>query len=163
MSKLNVNGSDEIILSRHSEAQWNRREQELVRWTSNVKLRRRPKQTMLLDQVHVDAELHKALWLLNQKQVKTEYSCAGVSVLDEPEDHSLYAYLTICASKEADHFVQLAMMRMKHRLMVTYEPERNRYDLSSFYIGHNRSFCLLLERSADLFNNIERSRNEGVK
>ncbi|WP_442437009.1 hypothetical protein [Paenibacillus peoriae] len=40
---------------------------------------------------------------------------------------------------------------MRHRLLVVYELERNRYDLSSFFLGHNRSFCQLMEYCASTF------------
>nr|WP_256257670.1 MULTISPECIES: hypothetical protein [unclassified Paenibacillus] len=128
-----------------------RREQELETWVRAPKPRRRAKQTALLGNIQVDAELLGALTLLKRKGLHTEFSCAGVSLLDEPEDHSLYAYMTLAASASADRFVRLAMRRMKHRLLVTFEPARGRYDLSSFYIGHNRSFCRLLERCAEVF------------
>ncbi|TXK74705.1 hypothetical protein FU659_28590 [Paenibacillus sp. N3.4] len=141
----------EIIQSHHPEAHWKRREQELVAWTAKVKQRKHPKKTKLLEQFHVDAELYTALSILRRKLIPTEYSCAGVSLLDEPEDHSLYAYITLLATERTEQFVQLTMKRMRHRLLVTFEPERNRYDLSSFYIGHNRSFCLLLQHCADSF------------
>ncbi|OPH50706.1 hypothetical protein BC351_35660 [Paenibacillus ferrarius] len=152
MSNRNIDEPNEIILSTHSEASWGRRRQELRDWTDSLKLRRQPKRTLLLDEVYVDAELHRTLTLLREKHIQTEFSCAGVSLLDEPEDHSLYAYLTLIASKEAENFIQSTMKLMRHRLMVTFEPNRSRYDLSSFYIGHNRSFCRLLERSAELFD-----------
>ncbi|MDQ0048321.1 hypothetical protein J2T18_002604 [Paenibacillus polymyxa] len=41
--------------------------------------------------------------------------------------------------------MQWAMRYIRHRLLVVYELERNRYDLSSFFLGHNRSFCQLME------------------
>ncbi|GFZ91223.1 hypothetical protein GCM10008018_41900 [Paenibacillus marchantiophytorum] len=151
---LPVNQEDEqreFVITRHSKGQWDRREQELLQWSDRHKPRKHPKKTLLLEQVDVDAELHRTLILLRDKHVQTEFSCAGVSLLDEPEDHSLYAYMTLIASKEAESFIHTAIKKMKHRLLVTFEPERNRYDLSSFYIGHNRSFCRLLERSAELF------------
>ncbi|SDM85085.1 hypothetical protein SAMN04487897_101251 [Paenibacillus sp. yr247] len=155
MASTIVNEGGEITLSQHTEAQWKRREEELIAWTARVKQRKHPKQTKLLGHFHVDAELFDALSLLLAKQVLTEYSCAGVSPLDEPEDHSLYAYITLIASARTERFVQLAMKRMNHRLLVTFEPGRNRYDLSSFYIGHNRSFCQLIQQCAELFEFVE--------
>ena len=45
-------------------------------------------------QYPVDEELYPILISLQQAGLETEFSCAGVSPLDEPVDHSLYAYLT---------------------------------------------------------------------
>jgi hypothetical protein len=150
--RSNMHEEKELILSHHSKRQWHRRGEELLHWTARVKKRKHAKMTALFDDFHVDTELFQALTLLRQKQIATEFSCAGVSPLDEPEDHSLYAYLTILASERAEQFVQLTMKRMRHRLLVSYEPARNRYDLSSFYIGHNRSFCQLIQRCAEIFD-----------
>lgn len=150
---LNTSEESEVILSHHTDAQWHRREQELLQWTAREKQRKHAKKTTLLGHIHVDAELFPALMLLQQKQIATEFSCAGVSPLDEPEDHSLYAYLTIIASERAEQFVRLTMKRMRHRILISFEPARNRYDLSSFYIGHNRSFCQMIQQCAESFEN----------
>ncbi|WP_197029888.1 hypothetical protein [Paenibacillus sp. 1-18] len=80
-----------------------------------------------------------------------EFSCAGVSIRDEPEDHSRYAYITMKADERCGAFVQWAMRNMWHRLLVVYEPERNRCDLSSFFLGNNCSFCQLMEYCASTF------------
>ncbi|KRF42752.1 hypothetical protein [Paenibacillus sp. Soil787] len=151
--RLNTNEENEVILNHHTDAQWRRREQELVQWAEREKKRKHAKKTTLLGHIHVDEELFPALMLLRQKQIATEFSCAGVSPLDEPEDHSLYAYLTIIASERAEQFIQLTMKRMRHRVLISFEPKRNRYDLSSFYIGHNRSFCQLIQQCAEFFEN----------
>ncbi|MUG70342.1 hypothetical protein [Paenibacillus validus] len=153
--KKSTQNDDETIISHHSQTQWQRREQELACWVQRAKPRKRPKQTVILGNTPVDAELLMALTLLKRTRIQTEFSCAGVSLLDEPEDHSLYAYITITGSATADRFVQLALTRMRHRLFVTWEPRRNRYDLSSFFIGHNRSFCLLMQRCAEIFAELE--------
>ncbi|GBF78186.1 hypothetical protein PA598K_06796 [Paenibacillus sp. 598K] len=148
MAHVSYSDESEIILSSHDERRWSRRDEELSRWVVASKSRLRAKQTVCFGGNEIDAELLSALMLLKRLGIETEYSCAGVSPLDEPEDHSLYAYITLLASPRADAFARLAMKRMKHRLLVTYEPGRHRYDLSSFYIGHNRSFCLLMESCA---------------
>jgi hypothetical protein len=151
LMSLNTPEESEVILSHHTDAQWHRREQELVQWTAREKQRKHAKKTTLLGHIHVDTELFPALVLLQQKHIATEFSCAGVSPLDEPEDHSLYAYLTIIASERAEQFVQLTMKRMRHRVLISFEPARTRYDLSSFYIGHNRSFCQMIQQCAESF------------
>lgn len=146
----------EKTLSVHSADRWRDRQRELSRWMERPKLAMRTKQTVRFGAVEVDAELLPALETFRRLGMETEYSCAGVSPLDEPEDHSLYAYITLPYSAPTERFVRLAMERMKHRLLVTYETERKRFDLSSFYIGHNRSFCLLMESCA---NDLERRDN----
>jgi hypothetical protein len=143
--------SNEVQLSKHSDAQWKSRERELSEWMDRPKLRKQVKRTLWLTHTHVDAELHPALTMLQKKGIRTEFSCAGVSPLDEPIDHSLYAYITLSESSEAQAWVDFVMKVMKHRLLVTYEPGRSRYDLSSFFISHNRSFCLLMQRCAAQF------------
>ncbi|GGN92599.1 hypothetical protein [Saccharibacillus kuerlensis] len=142
---------DEIINSGQTPEHWKRRRSELGRWAEREKVRRESKRTGMLNGVEVDAELLEALRLLNAAGVKTEYSCAGVSPLDEPEEHSLYAYITLIESEAARNFVDYAMRRMGRRLLVSYEPAGRRYDLSSFMLGQNRSFCLLLESCAREF------------
>ncbi|MEK3884015.1 hypothetical protein [Paenibacillus sp. PL2-23] len=149
----------EIVISKHEEQRWRDREKELSRWIATPKPVIRAKRTICFSGTHVDAELLPALTILNQLGIATEYSCAGVSLRDEPVDHSLYAYITFPASPQADAFVKLAMERMRHRLQVSYEPGRNRYDLSSFYIGHNRSFCLLMESCARALQEQENQRD----
>lgn len=141
----------EIIVSRHSDLQWRRRRAELAEWMERPKVRRRAKQTAWIGPTEIDAELAGALSQFKRIGIATEFSCAGVSVLDEPEDHSLYAYITFISSPQADRFVQAAMAYMKHRLLVTFEPARGRYDCSSFLIGHNRTFCMLMEKCASDF------------
>ncbi|WP_047154029.1 hypothetical protein [Aneurinibacillus tyrosinisolvens] len=136
----------EIILTSHTQEQWRKRRQELTEWNERPKQPRRAKALLRFASDYVDEEMHPALALLNQLGIKTEYSCAGVSVLDDPESHSLYAYVTFPKTNDAEPFMQFLIKKMRHRLLAIYEPERNRYDLSSFYIGHNRSFCLLLYR-----------------
>ncbi|CAI6087051.1 hypothetical protein [Cohnella sp. JJ-181] len=138
----------ETILSQHTDRRWKKRYAELAEWTERPKVRRRAKQVAWLGQVEIDVELLGALTQFKRLGIATEYSCAGVSVLDEPEDHSLYAYITFIASPMADRFVQAAMAYLKHRLLVTFEPARGRYDCSSFLIAHNRSFCILMEKCA---------------
>ncbi|WP_240417054.1 hypothetical protein [Paenibacillus periandrae] len=156
MTTVNTDNQEELVCSQQTREQWKRRERELSAWVDRDKQIRIPKQTVPLGHMDiiVDAELHGALTLLKQLQIPTEFSCAGVSILDDPENHSLYAYITLLASEQTDRFIQLALQQMKHRLLVTYEPARCRYDLSSFYIGHNRSFCMLMEYCARklLFN-----------
>lgn len=149
--RMNAKEDKEIIMSQHSKAQWHRRGEELLLWAARDKERKQVKLTTLFGSILVDLQLFPALTSLQQKGIVTEFSCAGVSPLDEPEDHSLYAYLTLIASEQAEQFVHLTMKRMKHRVLVSFEPGRNRYDLSSFYIGHNRSFCRLLQECAETF------------
>ncbi|MFB9276986.1 hypothetical protein [Cohnella cellulosilytica] len=148
---VGIDNETEKVISVHSPESWQRRETELASWLRRTKPRRRAKQTAHLGNIEVDAELLGTLTLLKRMNVQTEFSCAGVSLLDEPEDHSLYAYMTLFASEQAEQFVHFAMRQMRHRLLVTFEASRSRYDLSSFYIGHNRSFCLLLQRAAERF------------
>lgn len=142
--KTILDGEAEQVISMHTAQRWRKREWELHSWMEREKIKKHPKQTLLLGHVAIDAELLPALTLLKEQGIPTEFSCAGVSALDEPEDHSLYAYITFPACEQTERFIKQAMQRMKHRLLVTFEPARNRYDLSSFYIGHNRSFCLLM-------------------
>ncbi|WP_020614833.1 hypothetical protein [Paenibacillus daejeonensis] len=142
---------EEHIISLHSKERWQRREAELIAWANRPKPKKRAKQTVIFGNSHIDAELLTTLALCKRMGIPTEYSCAGVSILDEPEDHSLYAYITFIASEKTEAFVQFAMNTMRHRLLVTFEPARSRYDVSSFYIQHNRSFCLLMEQCAKVF------------
>lgn len=146
-----MDSPEEQMVSHHTGDQWLRRERELAEWTQRMKRRKGCKRMAVLGGCEVDAELVPALAALWRIGIETEHSCAGVSPLDEPEDHSLYAYVTLPSSALADRFVEFAAGRMKHRLLVTFEPGRNRYDLSSFFIGHNRSFCLLLAKCAGTF------------
>ncbi|MCR2807504.1 hypothetical protein [Paenibacillus soyae] len=148
MAYISHSDESEVILSSHNERRWKRRDEELSGWAAAPKRRVRAKQTLCFGGADVDAELLPALTMFKRLGIETEFSCAGVSLLDEPEEHSLYAYITFPASARMEAFVSLAMKRMKHRLLVTYEPGRRRYDLSSFYIRHNRSFCLLVESCA---------------
>lgn len=152
MADADGGDAGERVLSRHTDRQWRRRRVELAEWTERPKVRRRAKRTAWLGPTEIDAELLGALTHLKRAGIATEFSCAGVSVLDEPEDHSLYAYITLIASPLAERFIQAAMAYMGHRLLVTFEPARGRYDCSSFLIGHNRSFCLLMEKCARSFS-----------
>ncbi len=138
----------EQILSSHSKARWIRRRREIAEWEQREKLVKKPKKTVPFLYDEVDEELFPALLLLNDRGIVTQYSCAGVSMLDDPVDHSLYAYVTVVDTPESRAFIDYLQQNMRHRLLVTYEPERKRYDLSSFYIRHNRSFCFLLYRYA---------------
>lgn len=146
-----MNDNKELMISKHSDAMWMRRDRELVAWAERVKLKKKDKLSVLLDSFAVDAELYPALSLLRRMNIPTEFSCAGVSVLDDPFEHSLYAYITFHSCRQTEDFVRFAMDLFKHRLLVTYEPARNRYDVSSFFIGHNRSFCLLMQRCAETY------------
>ncbi|NMO97869.1 hypothetical protein [Paenibacillus lemnae] len=139
----------EIQISSHTREQWIRRRQELGEWVERPKLRRHFKRTVPLQNgVHVDEELYNALNLLQQAGIKTEHSCAGVSLLDEPIDHSLYAYVTFYKSEAAERLISILEQVMRKRVLITFEPLTSRYDVSSFLIGHNRSFCLLLQHAA---------------
>ncbi len=154
MNQERHDSSGELLLSTHTSEQWRRRRQELHEWINRPKVRKQPKRTRLFGVTSVDEQLYPILIQLQKAGLETEFSCAGVSPLDEPVDHSLYAYLTFFASGPAEKFVNILMGTMRHRALITYEPARQRYDVSSFFIGHNRSFCLLLHRSADQFTNI---------
>lgn len=156
MAYINTGDEVERVISVHSKEQWRRRKLELAYWVQRAKPRRRAKQTVILGNVQIDAELLAVLTLFKRMHIQTEFSCAGVSLLDEPEDHSLYAYITFIASEKTNRFIHLAMQKMRHRLLVTFEPSRNQYDLSSFYIGHNRSFCLLIQQCAEVFISLEK-------
>jgi hypothetical protein len=144
MSIFHSQGATEVILSQYKEKHWYRRDAERITWVQTPKIRKKSKALKCLNEDYVDQELYPALQLLNQMGIITEYSCAGVSILDEPEDHSLYAYVTLPETHASTLFVQYMMKRMRHRLIVTYEPARQRFDLSSFFIKHNRSFCMSL-------------------
>ncbi|WP_246096267.1 hypothetical protein [Paenibacillus sinopodophylli] len=146
MGKLALENSIEQVVSLQKEALWGRRSLELEKWAEREKVKKRDKLTMVLESFAVDAQLYPALALMRRLQIPTQFSCAGVSLKDDPLDHSLYAYVTILESEQTEQFVRFASQYMKHRVLITYEPERSRYDLSSFFIGHNRSFCLLLHR-----------------
>lgn len=146
-SQRSINHSEnqrEIILSKHKAEHWLRRDAERKEWNQIPKQAIKPKAHKKLVDDEVDQELYDSLVLLNVLGIKTEFSCAGVSVLDEPEDHSLYAYITFLKTDTSTDFVEYLIKRMGHRLLLTYEPLKNRYDISSFFIKHNRSFCLLL-------------------
>lgn len=155
MGSIALNGNTEFVLSNQAEALWERRERELNAWAKRDKRKKRAKLTMTLESFTVDAELYPALSRLRRMQIPTEFSCAGVSLLDDPLDHSLYAYITLHKSEQTEGFVRFATGFMKHRLLVTFEPARERYDLSSFFIGHNRSFCMLMQRCAEAYEQAE--------
>ncbi|SMF83427.1 hypothetical protein SAMN05661091_2378 [Paenibacillus uliginis N3/975] len=148
--KADADFSNEVLLSLHSDEQWRRRKRELISWTSSPKVRKGEKKTRLFNGVYVDSEIYPALSRLNRLGIQTEFSCAGVSPLDEPVDHSLYAYITLMAGSTSDKFAATVVNVMKHRVLVTFEPTWGRYDVSSFFIGHNRSFCLLIDHCAAL-------------
>lgn len=122
-----------------------------MHWIAREKISISEKRIAVFDNTVVDAELLQALMLLKQNGIVTEFSCAGVSPLDEVEDHSLYAYITLIKNENSHAFIQAAMKRMKHRILVSYEPGRNRYDISSFFLGHNRTFCRLIQACAEEF------------
>ncbi|KGP80330.1 MULTISPECIES: hypothetical protein [unclassified Paenibacillus] len=138
----------EVLLSQQPAHLWRRRKQELLQWTEREKQTMAAKRTEIWNDVEVDAELVDALTLLHRAGVRTEFSCAGVSPLDEPVDHSLYAYVTLVQNEAADRFVTYALTQMRNRLLVTLETGTGRYDLSSFFIGHNRSFCWWIQYCA---------------
>lgn len=141
----------EVLLSQQPAHLWRRRKQELMQWTEREKQTMAAKRTEIWNDVEVDAELVDALTLLHRAGVRTEFSCAGVSPLDEPVDHSLYAYVTLVQNEVADRFVTYALTQMRNRLLVTLETGTGRYDLSSFFIGHNRSFCWWMQYCAAHF------------
>ncbi|MDP1510760.1 hypothetical protein Q8I65_11160 [Paenibacillus ottowii] len=101
--------------------------------------------------VVIDAELHGTLCLLNRKHVVAEFSQAEVSIRDELEDHSLYAYITMKADERYGAFVQWAMRYNGIVCLSFTRLEHNRWDLSSFFLRHNRSFCQLMEHCASTF------------
>lgn len=148
MGTLDSDRIEEVVLSEQDRPLWIKRRAELAAWAERDKETRSPKRTLAYEGEEVDAELYECLRVLNGIGVRTEFSCAGVSMLDEPEDHSLYAYVTLHEGPRTRPFVDYALGRMGRRLLAVWEPQRERYDLSSFYIGHNRSFCLLLEACA---------------
>lgn len=135
---------DEVILLDHREEHWHRRYLERIDWIEAPKVRKKLKTVRWLYKDFVDEELYPALLLMNEIGITTQYSCAGVSILDEPEDHSLYAYVTFSETPISTLFVQYLIENMRHRILITYESVRKRFDLSSFFIHHNRSFCMLL-------------------
>ncbi|MCI1695367.1 hypothetical protein [Aneurinibacillus aneurinilyticus] len=139
---------DEHVLSIHSKERWIRKRREVDEWEKRRKLIKKQKETVFFLNDEVDVQLFPALSLLNDMRIVTQYSCAGVSVSDDPLNHSLYAYVTVFDSESTRNFIDYLQRSMRHRLLVTYEPTRKRYDLSSFYIQHNRSFCFLLHRYA---------------
>ncbi|MEW9673252.1 hypothetical protein [Ammoniphilus sp. 3BR4] len=141
--EINAQLIEEVILTHHTEERWRRRDLERIAWIQSPKMRKKSKAVRWLNQDYVDEELHPALLLLNEIGIPTQYSCAGVSALDEPEDHSLYAYVTLQETPSSTLFVHYLMEKMGHRVLIGYEPARKRYDLSSFFIQHNRSFCIL--------------------
>lgn len=160
MASVAKDNGAEMVLSDQPQTFWLRREQELEAWVRRDKRRLQPKRMVAFESFTADAELVPALSALRSLGIPTEYSCAGVSVLDDPFDHSLYAYITFYASENTERFVQFAAAFMKHRLLVTFEPGRSRYDLSSFFIGHNRSFCLLMQRCAEAFERLGEQHSE---
>ena len=106
----------EVLLSEQPTHLWRRRKQELLHWTERDKRTVSPKRTVIWNGVEVDAELVRTLSLLQEAGVQTEFSCAGVSPLDEPVEHSLYAYVTLIQSQAAEQFVNDAIVRMRNRL-----------------------------------------------
>ncbi|WP_440109065.1 hypothetical protein [Paenibacillus sp. QZ-Y1] len=148
---MDLNEEQEVLLTQQPAHLWRRRKLELMHWTEREKHTVSAKRTEIWNGIEVDAELVKALSLLEGAGVETEFSCAGVSPLDEPVDHSLYAYVTLVQDEAADQFVQYALTHMRNRLLVTLETGKGRYDLSSFFIGHNRSFCWWMQHCAAHF------------
>ncbi|MFD1128315.1 MULTISPECIES: hypothetical protein [unclassified Paenibacillus] len=142
----------ELLISQQSPKLWTRRRRELAAWIERPKPTTASKALSDFNGVSVDAPIYPALIALQEASIQTEFSCAGVSILDEADDHSLYAYVTMLDGPATEYFVRYAMERMGHRLLVTYEQDRGRYDVSSFYIAHNRSFCYLLAAVARDFN-----------
>ncbi|MFC0391367.1 hypothetical protein [Paenibacillus mendelii] len=98
MAYISQSDESEMIISLHGEQHWRRREEELSRWIVAPKPRMRSKLTASFRGFDIDAELLPALTLFIRLEIETEFSCAGVSLLDEPEEHSLYAYITFPAS-----------------------------------------------------------------
>jgi hypothetical protein len=143
---------EEMILTSHKREQWTRRLREREWWIEIPKQKLRSKVVKWFEDDHVDIEIYPCLVTLNQKGIQTEYSCAGVSLLDDPVDHSLYAYVTLPEGEKTAAFVDYAIKNMRHRVLVAFDPKRKRYDLSSFFINHNRSFCMLLNHCAGKFN-----------
>ncbi|MGC5772355.1 hypothetical protein [Paenibacillus pabuli] len=148
---MDLNEEQEVLLSQQPARLWRRRKLELMHWTEREKQTVAAKRTKIWNGVEVDAELVDALTLLHRAGVRTEFSCAGVSPLDEPIDHSLYAYVTLIQNEAADQFVTYALSQMRNRLLATLETGTGRYDLSSFFIGHNRSFCWWIQYCAAHF------------
>jgi hypothetical protein len=148
---MDLNEEQEVLLSQQPAHLWRRRKLELMQWTEREKQTVAAKRTEIWNDVEVDAELVDALTLLHRAGVRTEFSCAGVSPLDEPVDHSLYAYVTLVQNEAADRFVTYALSQMRNRLLATLETGTGRYDLSSFFIGHNRSFCWWMQYCAAHF------------
>ncbi|WP_244163207.1 hypothetical protein [Paenibacillus pectinilyticus] len=99
----------EVTLSQHFKAQWHRRGEELLHWIAREKISIGNKRIAVFDNTVVDEQLLQALILLKQKGIVTEFSCAGVSLLDEVEDHSLYAYITLIGNENSHAFIQAAM------------------------------------------------------
>lgn len=153
-STTQTDNQKEMIMSNHKVEHWLRRDAERKEWNQTPKHAIKPKILKLLADDEVDQELYDSLVLLNVLGIMTEFSCAGVSVLDEPEDHSLYAYVTFLKTDRSTDFVEYLVKRMRHRLLLTYEPLKNRYDISSFFIKHNRSFCLLLKQHAGTYSQV---------
>lgn len=152
MQSSTLDHFNEILLSSHTEEHWRRRKAELRNWDRAPKTRKHEKKTTLFNGIEVDIEIYPALCKLNQLGVQTEFSCAGVSPLDEPIDHSLYAYITFIDGTASKKFAEIIVNVMKHRALLTYETARERFDVSSFFIGHNRSFCFLMNHCAALMN-----------
>ncbi|MCM3782703.1 hypothetical protein M3231_06940 [Neobacillus mesonae] len=153
-----LDAESEQLISVQTPEQWRRRRKELGVWVERSKPVSLGKALYDFDGIEVDAKIYPALVELKSIFIQTEFSCAGVSMLDEPEDHSLYAYVTLLEGSDTERFIQYAMERMGHRLLVTYEQNRGRYDLSSFFIGHNRSFCFLLAEVAKQYGNLFHNR-----
>lgn len=129
---MDIHEEQEVLLSQQPAHLWRRRKLELMQWTEREKQTVEAKRTEIWNDVEVDAELVAALTLLHRAGVRTEFSCAGVSPLDEPIDHSLYAYVTLVQNEAADRFVNFALSKMRSRLLATLETGTGRYDLSSF-------------------------------
>ncbi|PIH60333.1 hypothetical protein [Paenibacillus sp. LK1] len=153
---MDLHEEQEVLLSQQPAHLWRRRKLELMQWTEREKQTVAAKRTEIWNDVEVDAELVAALTFLHRAGVRTEFSCAGVSPLDEPIDHSLYAYVTLVQNEAADRFVNFALSKMRSRLLATLETGTGRYDLSSFFIGHNRSFCWWMQYCSRTFHGSKR-------
>lgn len=143
---------DNVIYSQHGQNHWHIRRMELMDWIEQRKPRIEAKLITEFQGVQVDTPLHEALVIINEFGIKTQHSCAGVSRLDHSIDHSYYAYVTMEVSALSTLFVQFIVNKLKQRVLVIHETGRNRYDLSSFYIQHNRSFCYLLTVYSNQFS-----------
>lgn len=146
-----TNSFQEVIITSHNRDLWVKRREERKEWNAHSKRVKKEKELVSFRNEPVDAELYETISLLNQIGIETEYSCAGVSLLDDPINHSLYAYITFKKDSLSERFTQFLIHKSRHRVLVSFEEQRNRYDISSFFIQHNRSFCLLIHHYTKQF------------